>query len=142
MARYNNALRAAFIATTISPDKALAQSAFKTLKYIRDGEHFLYLKNINQYPYCTQVEVIAYLTHLPFKIHSNLSLVTLIDETSIIREKKWNLTTMRSPSGIRFKKSFCLKSTFTLKGEFYPAPKLETQEIGFEDSVKLKCLSG
>lgn len=142
MARYNNALRAAYIAITISPSSPIAHTALKTITLLRNGEHFVYLKNINQYPYCSQLEVLPYLAHLPFKVHSNLSLVTLIDETSIIKEKKWSLTTMKRPSKIRFKKAFCLKSTFTLDGEFFPNPKLETQELGFEDSAKLKCLSG
>ena len=87
-------------------------------------------------------ERLAYWNHLPFKVSESMALETLIDQTTIAKEKKWTITTMKQPMGIRFKKAFCLQSKFTIQGVFFPNTKLESQEFGFEDSVKLKCLSG
>jgi hypothetical protein len=142
IAQFNNLLRVAFLATTVSPDKISAQSTFGTLKLLRDGEHYLYLKNITFSPYCSSKERLAYWNHLPFKVSASMALETLIDQTTIAKEKKWTITTMKPPMGIRFKKAFCLQSKFTIQGVFFPNTKLESQEFGFEDSVKLKCLSG
>jgi hypothetical protein len=142
MAIFNWALRAAFAAQGSIIATAEAVEVFKGLTIARNIRHFYYLAKLSRNKYCHLPETAFYLKNTPFKIKSNLSLLTNIDETTIMRQKKWTYMYYQNPAGIRLKKSFCLKSEFQMEDVFIPKTTYTSSEVQIKDLSSLKCFSG
>lgn len=142
MAFYNWSLRAAFSAQASGIATAEAIQIFKSLTSIRNTRHFYYLKKLSKNKYCQLPETFSYLKNAPFKTQFNMALITNIDETTIIRQKKWSNIYYKKPLGIRLKKSFCLKSEFQIENIFTPNISNSLKEIPVAGLSNLKCLAG
>ncbi len=142
MAIFNLSLRTAFIASGSGIASIQSAEIFKALVILRNAYHLYYLKKITINNFCNPLETISYLKNFPFKIQTNSTLATNVDETSILRNKKWSYFFYKYPKGIRLKKSFCLKSNFTMKNEFSLDSTSSSEEIPIEDLSNLKCLPG
>ncbi|MDD4972803.1 MAG: hypothetical protein PHY93_00550 [Bacteriovorax sp.] len=142
MAIFNWALTAAFAAQGSGVATAEAIEVFKALTIARNIRHFYYLKKLAINKYCQLPETYSYLKNTPFKIQANLALITNPDETSIIRQKKWSYLYYKWPTGIRLKKSFCLKSEFQMEDAFIPNTTYTSSEIQIAGLSSLKCFSG
>jgi len=142
MAKFNIAIRTAFLAqnTTVSGVSGLV--IFKGLVHVRDIRHLLFVKKIIRNNYCHFPETLSYFQNLPFKTKNKLSLETNIDETTQLRTTEWTNYIYLNPKGIRIKKSFCLKSIFQVKNTFIPDTKHSSSELAMEDLSNLKCLYG
>jgi hypothetical protein len=136
---FNWLLRSAYAAAMASPE---AMVVFKSLTVARNLRHTFYLKDLFTYKYCSKEMGFNYIRNLPYKTKLAVLLETNIDETTQLREPKWTYNLMKNPSGIRFKNSFCLQSTFQMEGVMIPKTKVETRETSNTDISKLKCLSG
>lgn len=142
MAAFNWSLRTAFLAIGSVVATAEALEVFRALNIARDIRHFYYLKKLANNKYCKLPETISYLKNTPFRILPNLALQTNIDKTSIMRQNKWSYLYYKNPTGIRLKKSFCLKSEFQMKNVFIPNTTYSSKEVQMADSSSLKCFSG
>lgn len=142
MAKFNIALRAAFLAKSTVVDAGAGEVAFRALIYTRNARHFYYLKELVSNNYCEKSDSLNYLTQLPFQTNTSGTLETNIDETTLVRSNQWTSTIYKVPRGIRLKKSFCLKTEFQIKGAFFPNLKMSSEEVPVEDTSSLKCLSG
>lgn len=142
MAKFNWSLRAAYIAQNSGAATAEAAVIFKALTMARNVRHFYYLKTLARNQYCPLLETFSYLKNTPFKIQSSLALLTNVDETSIMRQNKWSYLYYKNPTGIRLKKSFCLRSDFQMEGVFIPNQTYASSEIATAGLSSLKCLSG
>lgn len=142
MALFNWALKSAFIAQSSGVATAEAISLFKALTFTRNLRHLNYLKKLTINPYCQMPETFSFLKNIPFKTNPSLMLLTNIDQTSIIRLKKWTTTYYKNPKGIRLKKSFCLKSEFQIENSFTPYTTYSSKEIAAGVLSSLKCFSG
>lgn len=140
MAAFNISLRAAFATRSTMIGGVSGELIWKGLTLARNTRHGIYMKQMASNRFCHLPETGSYLAHPPFKINTLLQLVTLMDETSIMREKTWTYNFYKIPSGIRLKKSFCLKSTFSQKSAFLPKARFKSEEMPALSS--LKCLSG
>ena len=127
MAKFNIALRSAFVAQ-MSKD-SVAVALFKAIIAARNIRHLFYIKKMSGYQYCQIKETLSYFTNWPFEMNSNLLLNTNIDETTKLKNKKWSLSYYHFPTGIRWKNSFALKSTFSINGIFFPKFSVTTEEI-------------
>lgn len=142
MAKFNNALRAAFAAKNTVVNGVSGEVIFRGLVYTRNARHFYYLKQLVANDYCDKSDSLNYLNQLPFITNLSGSLETNIDETTKVRTKQWASVIYKIPSGIRLRKSFCLKTEFQMEGAFFPNLKTKTEEIPLTDMSSLKCLSG
>ena len=142
MTKFNWSLSAAFIAQGSVVATSEAIEVFKLLVMARNIRHFYYLKKLATNKYCQLPETFSFLKNTPFKTQANLALITNIDETSIMRQKKWSYLYYKNPIGIRIKKSFCLKSTFQMENIYYPKTKYTSAEVPMVDLPSLKCFSG
>jgi hypothetical protein len=142
MAIFNWSLSAAFAAQSSGVATAEAVEVFKALTIVRNIRHFYYLKKLASNKYCHVPETYSYLKNTPFRIQVNLALITNIDETSIMRQKKWSYQYYKIPTGIRLKKSFCLKSEFQMQDVYFPNASYTSSEIQMAGLSSLKCFSG
>lgn len=141
MAIFNWSLRAAFAAKNSVVAGVEGTVIWRGLSMARDARHYNYMRKLAKNKHCHLPETFHYVSNTPFKIKPTLGLVTNIDETSIVRQKEWDYQYYKIPKGIRFKKSFCLKSHFKIKDAWMPDPRFQSEEIT-ADSLSLKCLSG
>jgi hypothetical protein len=139
MSRFNIALRTAFAARNTVVNGVEGEAIFKTLALLRDARHLNYMKNISFNKYCHLPETIFYLEKTPFELTATGTLATNIDETSIVREKKWTNQIVKIPHAIRLKKAFCLTATFEISGAFFPDVKMASAEAPLTDLSNLKC---
>ncbi|MDO9183834.1 MAG: hypothetical protein Q7U04_15575 [Bacteriovorax sp.] len=139
---FNWSLSTAYAAQASGVATAQAIEVFNALTIARNIRHFFYLKNLANNKYCHFPESLSYLKNTPFQTQSNMALVTNIDETTIVRQNKWSYIYYKKPSGIRLKKSFCLKSEFQIQNAFLPITKILSQEIPILGLSNLKCFSG
>jgi hypothetical protein len=144
MTKFNWLLRTAFIAMSSGVATAKAKLAFEGLKVTRDARHLQYIKRVASNRYCDKKDLskISYLNNLPYKTKSALLLDTKIDGTTTFRSQQWEVLEYNYPANIRLQKSFCLKASWKVQGEFSPDLKVSTKEIGMEGISKLKCLPG
>lgn len=142
MGRFNIALRAAFLARDTIISGVAGTIIFEGLTIARNTRHLIYLKNIAQNKYCHLPETSSYLLSTPFLINKTMTLITKVDQTSIVRQNKWSYILYKMPKAIRLKKSFCLKSNFEIQNSFFPRPNYKTTEIMNEDLLSLKCSPG
>lgn len=142
MSIFNWALRSAFLAKSSTVAGVQGEVVWKGLVLARNVRHFNYIKNMTKNKYCQFPETASYLKNPPFKLKKTLELEVLIDGTTSLRENQWSYTYTKSPTGIRLKKSFCLKSTFQVKNAFTPKTDYQSQEIPIAGMQALKCLSG
>lgn len=143
MGRFNMALRALFIAVSSGTGGPQAKVLFTATKKMRDGKHLYYIKKLLSNPHCKdKIASRDWLRHLPFKTSAGLLLQTNIDATTQIRSPQWSNLYYLSPTGIRRKKSFCLKADYQIQGVLQPNLKIKTAEFAMADFSKLKCLSG
>lgn len=142
MSRFNLGLAAAYSAQASGVATAQAAAIFRALVVARNIRHFYYLKTFAGNKYCRLPQTYSYLKNAPFKMTSNLALVTNVDETSIMRQKKWSYQYYKDPSGIRLKKSFCLKSEFRAENAFSPNTKYLSSEIQIVGLSNSKCFFG
>ena len=142
MAIFNWSLRTAYLIQNSGLASAESIAAIKGLILARNIRHFFYIKNMTRNQYCHIPETVPFLRNIPFKTQTNFTLITNNDETSIIRQKKWNYRYYKQPIGIRLKKSFCLISQFEMNGPFIPKTSYAESESNLEDLSNLKCSSG
>lgn len=142
MSIFNWSLRAAFAARSSVIGGVSGEIIWKGLTFTRNLRHFNYIRKISKNNFCQLPETISYLTNTPFKIQKTLSLETFIDETSIVRKNQWSNIYYKNPNGIRLKKSFCLKSSFTVKNAFDPKPTHQSEEVEVKVLSSSKCLFG
>ncbi len=142
MAKFNIAIRAAFLAQKTVASGISAVVIFKGLVIARNTRHFLFVKKIMSNKYCHFPETISFVENSPFKTKNKLLLETNIDETSRLRTTKWTNSLYLNPKGIRLKKSFCLQSLFQVQNAFFPNTKYSTSEQALEDLSNLKCFYG
>lgn len=142
MAKFNLALRAAFAARNTVVNGISGEVVFKALTYSRNLRHINYLKNLVSAKHCDSSDPLTYLKNLPFKTSPIGALTTNIDETTQVRQMQWTNSIYKKPIGIRLKKSFCLHTTFHLKGAFFPDLKMNSEEIPAEGMPFSKCFSG
>jgi hypothetical protein len=142
MAYFNVALTAAYLALHSAVATAEAMEAFKALILSRNIRHFVYIKSLIQNSNCKKLEGQNFLKNTPFKIQPNFALITKSDETSIVRQKEWSITYFKRPSGIRLKKSFCLKSHFSISSAYLPQTLVDSTEIPIVVLSSSNCFSG
>lgn len=142
MSKFNTALRTAFAARHTVVGGVSGEAVFRGLVYARNARHFYYLKQLVNNKYCTSDNAASYLANLPFETTAAGPLVTHIDETTKVRKDQWTTVIYRNPSGIRLRKSFCLKTRFQVKNAFFPDLKMNSEEIPAEVTSSWKCLSG
>ena len=142
MAIFNWSLSTAFEVMGTGVATAEATEAFKALTIARNLRHFYYLNKISNNKYCHLPETVSFLKNTPFKIQPNLTLITNVNETTIVRQQRWTYQYFKMPVGIRLKKSFCLRSEFLIENAFIPKTKHSSSEIQIADLSSLKCFSG
>lgn len=142
ISKFNSALRTAFAARNTLVNGISGEVVFRGLVYARNARHFYYLKQLVDNKYCSPDNSAAYLSNLPFETLATGMLETNIDETTKIRKAQWTNVIYRNPSGIRLKKSFCLKTSFQVKGAFFPDLKMNSEEVPVGGMSSLRCLSG
>lgn len=142
ISKFNTALRTAFAAKNTIVNGVSGEVVFRGLVYARNARHFYYLKQLVDNKYCSPDNSAVYLAQLPFETKATGILDTNIDETTKVRKDQWTNVIYRNPSGIRLKKSFCLKTSFQIKGAFFPDLKMSSEEISVGGMSSWKCLSG
>lgn len=142
MAKFNLALRSAFAARSTVVNGVSGEVVFRALIFARNARHYYYLKELVSNKYCASNDALTYLTNLPFLTDNKGALMTAIDETTQMRQNQWTTVIYKIPKGIRLKKSFCLKSTYSIKGVFFPDTKMSSEEVPWADMPSLKCSSG
>jgi hypothetical protein len=142
MAVFNWTLRAAFIAKSTILASAQSEIIWRGVTIARNIRHFNYVRKILKNKFCQFPETTSYFYNSPYKTQGTFTLETLIDETSILRSQKWTTTYYQKPSGIRLKKSFCLKSSWQLTDAFSKKASIQTEELGMVDLSNLKCFFG
>jgi hypothetical protein len=142
LAKFNNLIRAAFLAKNTVVNGVSGEVIFKGLVIARNARHFYYLKQLAVNDYCKMEESLSYLKSLPFSTIAAGKLDTNFDETTKVRSKQWAAVIYKRPLGIRTKKSFCLKTNFQIEGAFFPNLKSHSEEIPAAGMSSLKCLSG
>lgn len=143
MARFNQVLRALFLAISSGAGSAQAKILFEATALTRHGRHFYYVKKLAKNKYCSgKTDSRAFFKNLPFIVTPALILETNIDQTTKLRDSQWTNIFYKNPSGIRLKNSFCLKAEYQVEGNLFPNPKIKTSEIAMQGFSKLKCWSG
>lgn len=143
MAKFNLALRTAFVTIFSGVASAHAKAIHQGLVIARNARHFYYIKNLISNEYCNNaISNFSYLKNLPFETNKAYVLTNNIDETSKLRQKQWTTTYYKVPNGVRFKNTFCLKATMSAEGAFSPSFKIKTSEISMRGFSQLKCFSG
>lgn len=142
MALFNWSLRSAYAARNTVVGGVAGTVLLKALTMARNARHYNYMRKLALNKYCRLPETSSYLKNTPFKINKTLGLITNIDETSLVRETKWDYTVTISPKDIRLKKAFCLKSSFHISDAFFPNPTYQSEEMALVDLSNLKCFFG
>jgi hypothetical protein len=143
MAKFNWGLRTAYAAIFTVVATAQAKAIHQGIVIARNIRHIYYIKNLISNKYCKNaISNFSYLKNLPFETNQAYILNTNIDATSKLRENEWTTTYYKTPNGVRFKNTFCLKATMTAEGAFNPDFKIKTSEISMRGFSQLKCLSG
>ena len=143
MSKFNWVFRGLFISLAAGVNTPQIKLIIESTKKIRLARHIAYLKNLKSNKFCNSFELsLSYLSHLPYKTNNLLYLETEFDESTILGEKKWTVILFKKPKGIRLKKSFYLKTYFSLESSFSSNLKVETSEIPIVDLSDLNSLSG
>ena len=143
MAKFNLSIRAAYMAIYSVVATANAKAIHEGLIILRNARHFYYIKNLIFNHYCkNSINNLSYLKKLPFETDQAFTLNTNIDSTTKLRENEWTIYYYKSPKGVRFKNTFCLKAAISVEGASIPNFKIKTSEISMAGFSQLKCLFG
>lgn len=141
--QFNRIFRALFIAYASGVSIAKIKLAIEITKKIRLVKHLSYLKKLNFNSYCPEKKMsIQYLLNFPYETIALSQLRTQVDETIKLRKNQWTTSIIKSPSGIRIKKAFCLRTSFHLKSNFDLNAKIKEEEISMLGFQSWKCSFG
>ena len=106
---------------SLLPGGEMAKKSVTFFRWMQTAYHFVYVKEIMAYRFCSLKQKLYYLKNLPYQMKTRFQFKRSGMKTTIIRRKKWEMNIIQE--------GIFLKILWNVKSVFDTHPKLSVREI-------------